>query len=275
MYAMEGHDGVLSVSLGHSFPWADVADIGVKTLAVVDGDADKAQRVARALGEQIFALREALRPTFLGIDEAIDAALALDGGPVVIADVADNPGGGAPGDATFVLRRLLDRGITNVALGYLWDPVAVRFCEDAGLGATFPLRIGGKTGHASGDPVDLVVTVRGLAADVIQHFGTTPQDIGTAAWVSAGGIDVVLNTVRTQVFHPEGFAATGIDLSTRKIVVVKSSQHFHAGFASIARAILYARGPGAMASDFAAMPYTRITGPWWPKVADPFGVAAG
>ncbi len=178
MYAMEGKDGVMSLSLGHCFPWADVADIGVKTLAVVDGDKAKAQRVARALGEEIFAMREALAPKFLSVDAALDAALAMPGGPIVIADTADNAGGGAPGDSTFVLRRLLDRGITNVASGYYWDPVAVRFCLDAGLGATFRLRVGGKTGESSGDPVDLLVTVRGIAENAIQHFGPSPQNIG-------------------------------------------------------------------------------------------------
>jgi microcystin degradation protein MlrC len=274
MYAMEGKDGILSVSLGHCFPWADVADIGVKTLVVADGDLAKARQAARLLGEDIFARREALAPEFLSVDAALDAALALPGGPIVIADTADNPGGGAPGDSTFVLRRMLERGVTNAASGYYWDPVAVRFCQDAGIGATFALRVAGKTGVASGDPVDLVVTVRGIAENAIQHFGPSPQQIGTLAWVSADGIDLVLGTMRTQVLHPEGFAATGLDLSTRKIVVVKSTQHFHAGFAPIAKGILYAAGPGAMGRDFAKVPYTKITRPWWPKVPDPFAVAS-
>jgi microcystin degradation protein MlrC len=270
MYAMEGRDGILSVSLGHGFPWADVADVGMKTLVVADGDAAKAVRVAKDLGEAIFAMREALRPSFLTVDAAIDAALAIEGDPVVIADVADNPGGGAPGDSTFVLRRLLERGVKNVASGYYWDPVAVRFCQDAGVGATFPLRIGGKTGPASGDPVDLVVTVRGIAENVTQRFGPSPAPMGTAVWVAAHGIDLVLISHRTQVFHPEGFSSTGLELSSRKIVVVKSTQHFHAGFAPISRAILYANAEGALRGDFARIPYTKLALPWWPKVADPF-----
>lgn len=270
MYAMEGRDGVLSVSLGHCFPWADVADLGVKTLAVVDGDKAKAARVARTLGEEIFAMRKELQSGFLSVDAALDAALAMDDGPVVIADVADNPGGGAPGDSTFILRRLLERGIGDVASGYYFDPVAVQFCQDAGVGATFPLRIGGKTGVASGDPVDLTVTVRGLAENVTQLFGNSPAPMGDAAWVSAQGINLLLISHRTQVFHPEGFAKAGLDLASRRIVVVKSSQHFHAGFAPMARAILYAGAAGALGRDFAAMPYTRLSRPWWPKLDDPF-----
>jgi microcystin degradation protein MlrC len=95
--------------------------------------------------------------------------------------------------------------------------------------------------------------------------------MGSAAWVTAEGIDLVLTTRRTQVFHPEGFTKLGLDLTQRRIVIVKSIQHFHAGFAPIASAILYAAPPGALQPDFLNMPYTKRTAPYWPKWADPFG----
>ena len=185
--ALEGKDGVLSVSLSHSFPWGDVADVGVKTLVVADGDRAKAESLARRLGEEFFALREATRPSFLAMDEALDQALAIAGGPVVIADVSDNSGGGAPGDATFFIRRVLERGIPNVASCYHWDPMAVRFCQEAGVGASFDLRIGGKCGVTSGDPLDMHVTVKGLADNVTQRFGQSPVNLGSLAWVSGEG----------------------------------------------------------------------------------------
>src|SRR4029077_12545911 len=65
MYALEGRDGILSVSLSHSFPWGDVPDVGVKTLVVADGDTAKAEKLARGLGQEFFALREATQPSFL------------------------------------------------------------------------------------------------------------------------------------------------------------------------------------------------------------------
>lgn len=270
MLALEGRDGIISVSLGHGFPWGDVADVGAKILVIADGDSAKAERLARSLGEEFFAMRDAIAPRFLTMDEAIDRALAIEGGPVVIADVADNAGGGAPGDATFFLRRLLDRGIANAASGYYWDPMAVRACMEAGLGARFALRIGGKCGVASGDPVDLLVTVKGLADDVTQRFGAAPAHMGASAWVAADGIDLVLTSLRTQVFHPEGMTKLGLDLASRKLVIVKSTQHFHAGFAPLAKAILYAAPPGALRPDFEAIPYTKLTQPYWPKAANPF-----
>jgi microcystin degradation protein MlrC len=62
----------------------------------------------------------------------------------------------------------------------------------------------------------------------------------------------------------------GLDVAQRKLVVVKSTQHFHAGFAPIAKAILYATPPGALSSDFAAIAYTKLKKPYWPRVKDPF-----
>ena len=60
---------------------------------------------------------------------------------------------------------MIARDVQDAALGPIWDPIAVRLCFDAGLGAIFPLRFGGKTGPASGPPVDADVTVIGLARD--------------------------------------------------------------------------------------------------------------
>src|SRR5262249_34787872 len=242
-----------------------------KIVVVADSDRGKAERLARALGEEFYAMREEVAPRFLGMDEAIDRALAIDGGPVGIADVSDNAGGAAPGDATFFLRRLLDRGIKNAASGFYWDPMAVRAAFEAGIGASLELRIGGKTGVASGAPVDLRATVKGLADAVTQRFGEAPVPMGASAWVEAEGIDLILTSLRTQVFHPEGMTKLGLDVASHKLVVVKSTQHFHAGFAPIAKAILYATPPGALSSDFASIAYTKMDRPYWPRVKDPLG----
>ncbi len=273
MIALEGKNGILSVSLGHCFPWADVTDVGAKTIVIADGDKAKAATLAAELGREFFAMREAVAPKFLLLDEALDQALAIKGKPVILADVADNAGGGAPGDSTVFLRRILERGIRDVASGFYWDPIAVKFCMEAGVGATFDLRLGGKTGPASGNPIDLSVTVRALAENVTQRFGQAPVSLGPSAWASAEGIDLVLNTLRTQVFHPDGFTKLGLDLGQRKIVVVKSTQHFHAGFAPIAKKILYATSEDSWHRSFGNVPYTKLTRPYWPKVANPFEAA--
>ena len=123
---------------------------GPKSLVYTDNDAAKAKALARQLADELIAMREQLAPPNPGIDEALDQALAFAGGPVVISDGADNPGGGAASDATFFLQRMLERGITNAAIGPFWDPVTTRIAIEAGEDARLPLRIGGKVSPLSG-----------------------------------------------------------------------------------------------------------------------------
>jgi microcystin degradation protein MlrC len=238
---------------------------------VTDGDGERAARLAADFGRRVWELREQTHPTGLSIDGALDRAVAAPAGPVVLADMGDNAGVGAPSDSTFVLHRVLDRGIGDVLTGLYWDPVAVRFCQEAGEGAQLDLRIGGKVGPDSGDPVDLKVTVRRIVADARQSFGGSRAAMGDSVWVSAeGGLDIVLNSIRVQTFHPDAFSQLGLDPTAKRIVVVKSTQHFHAGFAPMAAEILYIAGPGAMPMDFANIDYRKFTAPFWPRVEDPF-----
>ena len=97
--------------------------------------------------------------------------------------------------------------------------------------------------------------------------------MGDVVWLRAAGIDLVINSKRTQTFHPQAFEQLGIDLNAARLVVVKSTQHFHAGFAPVAAEIIYVGGPGATAPAFAEIPLSKLDGPFWPKDADPFQAA--
>src|SRR5262249_19471777 len=114
MQALERKDGILSVSFGHGFPWGDMADVGAQMLVIADGDRAKASKLAETLAREIWALRFKTLTPHDSVDQALDNAAQVQGGPLVLADVADNAGGGAPGDSTFILRRIVDRGLKNV-----------------------------------------------------------------------------------------------------------------------------------------------------------------
>ena len=273
MQELEGRDGILSVSLAHGFPWGDVPDASAKVVVVSDGNADKAAEVAADMGRMIWDLKEQTHPTGHSIDEALDLAIAADKGPMVLTDMGDNAGVGAPSDSTFILHRVLERQVPNVLSGIYWDPVSVRFCIEAGLGASFDLRIGGKVGVTSGDPVDLRITVRGIIEDAHQTFAESRVDMGASVWLSADNdLDIVLNSNRAQTFHPDAFEQFGLDLAKKKIVVVKSTQHFYAGFEPVAAEILYVSAPGAIPMTFEDLEFETYTQAYWPKVDDPYGV---
>jgi microcystin degradation protein MlrC len=261
-------NGLLSVTLMHGFPWADVAGCGSKVLAIADGDAQEAKRAALHFAEKFRDVRQAATLHAESIDDAIDDALESAERPVVLADISDNAGGGAPGDSTFLLRRLLERNVRGVITGTYYDPIAVELCADAGAGATIDVRIGGKLGPASGDPLDLRVTVRSV---VNNHSQTAmdrsgPADLGRSAWVSVDGIDIALASVRSQVFFPDAFTGLGIPLDSCRIIALKSTHHFWAGFSTIAKRAIYVKAPGALQIDFANMGYKTRELDYWPRV---------
>jgi microcystin degradation protein MlrC len=199
----------------------------------------------------------------LPLEAALDKALAIKKGPVVIADQSDNAGGGAPSDATFALKALLERGVENVAIGMFWDPVAVQLAMAAGVGARLELRLGGKIGPVSGNPLDLSVTVTGIVKDLIQEW---PQQSGGAIRIDCGdtvalhcqGIDIIANSKRSQVFGTEVFSQFGLEPAQRRLLVVKSTQHFYAAYAPIASEVIYMAAPGAVAPLFKEIPYRRV-----------------
>jgi len=286
LQALEGQGGVLSVSLTHGFPWGDVPDMGTKLLVYTDPAAcsqAEGDALARRLADELIALRDQLEPPWLGIDAALDAALAAPPGLVVIADSADNPGGGAAGDSTFMLRRLVERRIAGAALGPghggaalgprhggaalgpLWDPQAVRIALDAGVGARLPLRIGGKTGPLSGPPLDADCTVLALQRDMaMSALAGTRQPLGDCALVDVAGVQVVLTSRRSQAMGTDLFTQLGCDPAAQRVLVLKSSQHFRAAFAPLAVQVLYCAAPGAVTADLRTLPYRHIQRPKWP-----------
>lgn len=273
MTALEGKDGILSVSVVHCFPYGDVAEIGTRILVVTDNDAAKGEALARQLGHELYAMRHELAPPYMELDEALDHIAAKGDGPYVIADPADNAGGGAPSDSTAILRRIIERGMEDVAVGPLWDPLAVKFCHGFGKGARLRLRFGGKAGFASGAPIDAEVEVLATVEALTQSFSGAVIPLGAAATVRLPGrVDVLLNAGRTQGRAPDMFSNAGIDPLAKKLLVVKSTNHFHAAFAPIAKEIIYVDAGGPLSRDYRKVPYTKLDREVWPMVEDPLGL---
>jgi len=263
----------LSISAIHGFMAGDVPDLGAKIIIVTDDQPEAGAALARRLGLELFALRGTTRPEFLTAEEALEQAYSrargTESGPVVIADVWDNPGGGVAGDSTFILRQLMDRGARNTALASIWDPIAVRTCFSAGEGARLRLRFGGKMSDSAGEPVDADVVVHRTVAGAVQSFGASVVPLGDSVWIEIDGLHVILNTVRSQVFNPDIFSNLGLDPLAMDVLVVKSTNHFQDAFSRIAGKILYAAVDGPYPNDPGTNDYRHLTRRIWPRCADP------
>lgn len=265
MRRLEEQPRILAVSLVHGFPWSDTPDTGAGVIVVTDDDDELAATTANGLAEEFIGARHA-SPEFLEVNGAIDKALSAGVAPVVIADVCDNAGGGAPSDSTFLLEALLERNVGNAAVALLWDPGAVNIAADAGDGARLTLRIGGKTAVTSGRPLDVDAEVVRVLDSAHQHGmdGNSLDALGRSVLLRIGQVQVVLNSRRQQVFSPDCFTQFGVRLAEQRILVVKSTQHFAGQFRGVSSRFIYCQTPGCLTVEFGTLPYRNLRRPIWP-----------
>ena len=271
MRDLEGEGSVLSVSLGHGFPWANIPHVGARVVVITDDNRSEGDSLAETLGRELWEIRDQIMPPFIELEEAIDAALIVRDTPVVFADIADNPGGGGAGDSTFIAHALIQRGIKNCAVGGIWDPSAVDICQSVGVGRTLDLRLGGKAGPWSGPPLDIRCTVEATYDNLhIQGLGNSKRRLGDTVTVSAEGIEYVVHAARSQNVHPSYFTDAGIDFKAKRVLVVKSMQHFYSNYAEISKHIHYVSTPGVVDHDIVRLPLARAARPAWPFDEDPW-----
>ncbi len=271
--ALERDDpDILSISVVHGFMAGDVPEMGTKLVVVTDNASEKGDALARQLGMELFGLRGKVRMQSVDEREAVEQALATEGRPVVIADMWDNPGGGTAGDATVLLAEILRRGVRDVAFGSIWDPIAVQICMAAGEGAEIALRFGAKSAPGTGAPIDARVTVQKLRRQAEMRFGQSVVPFGDSAVIALNGVEVILNSTRAQCFDPSMFSEMGIDPTLRRILVVKSTNHFHASFSRIASRIIYCSAGTPYPNDPAKTDYRKARRDIWPMIDDPHGL---
>lgn len=265
--------GLLDVTFGHGYPHTDVPIISSNVIAIADGDADLAREAAHDVAGMLWEMRERFLPDLPQPAAAIETALATEGGPVVIAEISDNPGGGAPGDGTHLLRALLAAGLTDTAFGFIYDPETAQQAHDAGPGATIAARIGGKVDPGIlGAPVEVSAYVKSVTDG--RFITQSPmgrggqRDLGKMARLVVDGVDVIVGSESNQTIDPELFLLHGIDVSRYKIIALKSQNHFLAGFEPLAARIIRTDPPGWTPGNLLSLNYQRIQRPIWPLDSD-------
>jgi microcystin degradation protein MlrC len=266
--AMERRPGVVSISVFAGFPLADIHDAGLSVYVATDGDQALADALADELAETAWAHRREFLHSAPSVETAVARALAADGRPIVLADIADNTGGGAAGDTTEILRELLRVGATETTVACLWDPQAAAACVTAGVGTTLTLDVGGKIDPAHGAPLRLTGRVRTVSDGRFVYKGPMMRGLagrlGPTAVLEVGGVKVILITHRSQTLDPEMIRFVGIDPERERILVVKSSVHYRAAFEPIAREIIEVDAPGLSSSTLTRFAFTHVRRPIFP-----------
>jgi microcystin degradation protein MlrC len=259
---------IISVSLFAGFSYADIPPMGYAVIVYANGDADAAREEAEKLAKSAWDRREAFLYAPTSVSDAITKALAVDGHPVVIADIADNPGGGGSNDGVEILRELIRLGVTKAAVATIYDPQVVQEATQVGVGGLLTTSLGAKTDDFHGKPVEVTGCVRSIFDGHFTYKGPMSRgasaSLGLSAVLDIKGILVIISSKRIQSRDPEIFRVAGIDPMAQKILVVKSAVHFRAGFGPIAADIVLADAPGLTALDLSQFDFQRIRRPLYP-----------
>ena len=269
---MEKDPKVISVSIFAGFPHADIPQAGLSVYVVTDDDQTLADRLAEQLAQVAWTHRHEFIHQSLSVPKAVAKALAAEGRPIILADMADNTGGGAAGDGTEILRELLRVGARSTVVACLWDPAAVRECAKAGVGASVTLDVGGKVDTRHGAPLRVTGTVRTLSDGRFVHKGPMarglPGRLGTTAVLDVSDVKIILISHRWQTLDPEMLRFVGLDPLEHKVLVIKSTIHYRAAFEPLAREIIEVDAPGLSSSNLARFDFKRIRRPIFPLDPD-------
>jgi len=265
---LEKNPRVVSISIFAGFPLADIHDAGFSVYVITNDDQALADRIADELSELAWTHRHEFLHEALPVREAVARAQAIAGRPVVLADMADNTGGGAAGDGTEVLRELLRVGARSATVACIWDPEAVAACVRAGVGNTLTVKVGGKVDDRHGAPVEVTGRVRTLSDGRFVHKGPMARGLegrlGTTAVLQTGDVRIILISLRWQTLDPEMIRFVGIDPLAEKILVVKSTIHYRAAFEPIAHEIVEVDAPGLSSSNLARFEFKHVRRPIFP-----------
>ncbi|SDB60774.1 M81 family metallopeptidase [Belnapia rosea] len=230
---------IANASVAAGFVFSDLPKCGMTvTVTARDGDAAAAEAAARALARRVWAdhprYRRALTPLAEAVARAVEAGRG-DAPPVLLADVADNPGGGGRGSTTFLLRALHEAGAEGVVAGVLVDPALAAEAHGRGEGAAFEAvfnRVESEFSHRFAAPARVLALRDGQDIGRRGILAGRRFDLGPSALLelAGSGLRVVVGSLRRQLAEPRMLEMHGIDIAAIRCLVVKSRGHFRAGF---------------------------------------------
>ena len=264
--AWEANPDMINVSVFGGFPFCDVPYAGFNVIATTNGKKELAQAACDAICSRAWEIKDQFLKTLPNIQQAMDQAEALLPQalikPVILADVADNPGGGGSGDTPELLREMIRRDLPKTAAALLWDPETVEKAFEVGVGNRAVFRIGGKAELAYGKPIEIEATVRTLSDG--EFYATGPMSrgnvahIGRCARLQVGNVQILVSTIRMACNDADIFRHLGVEPTQQKLLLVKSRGHFRASFEPLAHAIVEVDAPGAANPNLKRYPYRRI-----------------
>jgi microcystin degradation protein MlrC len=268
----EARGVVLNASVLGGFPQSDIPHLSCSAVVVCDGQTAQGQ----ALVDRVLDLAWERRAQFLykgaPLASQVAHARTLREGPVILVDHGDNTASGGTQDVMSVVAEVMKQGLDDVLAGPICDPAAVARIVSAGTAASVTLDVGGRIDmpqlHLKGAPLTITGKVARITDGEFVVTGPMATGIrvrmGRTAVLDTGAMQIVVSERRAEPSDLGVFTHAGIDPRRKRYVLIKSRQHFRAGFEPIARHIVLCDGDGVTSSDLSLFDYRNRRRPLYP-----------
>jgi microcystin degradation protein MlrC len=274
--AAEDGGAVLNASVFGGFPQADIPHLSCSAVVVCDRRTSEGELLLARLLDLAWDRREAFLYKGEDLSKSIARARTLEGGPIILVDHGDNTASGGTQDVMSVLAEAMRQGLADMVAGPIWDPASVARMVAAGVGSEVALELGGKVDMPAlglkGKPLAVSGRVKCITDGTFTVTGPMATGarirMGRTAVLDTGPIEIVVSEQRSEPFDLGVFTHCGIDPRRKRFVLIKSRQHFRAGFEPIARHIVECQGDGVTASDLRLFTYKNRRRPLYPFEPD-------
>ncbi len=268
----EADGSVLNASVFGCFPLADISCVGLSGIVVCDENTAQGQTLLDEMLGMAWQRREDFIFRTEPVEKSIAEAKEMAPGPIILADHGDVCGSGGTQDVMAVLAEVMRQGLNNVCAGPYYDPTAVAELVTAGIGAEVTLAVGGRTDMPAidlkGEPLEITGRVRCITDGRFVITGPmmtgVTVDMGRTVVLDTGEIEIVISEQRHEPFDIGCFTHAGIDPARKDYILIKSRQHFRAGFDAVTERVVMVSGPGITTSDYEKFPWARLRRPIHP-----------
>ena len=229
---------IVNVSILGGFAYSDTPKNGMAIIVTARAANGRAQAVADKIARMAWGEHLRFVPHLTALADAVEKVAQVVADPslpaVILADVADNPGGGGNGNTMWILQALHARGISGVIVGVITDPALAAEAHRLGQGARFRAvfnRVPPDDFSQRFEADARVITLRdGDCVGRRGFYAGRRMNLGPSALLDLGGIQVVVISIRTQCADPIFLEMMGLNIAAARAVAVKSRGHFRAGF---------------------------------------------
>ena len=259
--------GILSLSIQHGFPYADVYEMGTSIIVVADADRDKALSVAKKLEAYILERKD----TFVGHKNDIDSALKqIDTSekPVLLLDMGDNVGGGGPANNCCILEAF-EKSKQHKYFVCIYDPEAVEEASLHQVGDVFDLQVTG-TGKEGLKTLNLHVKLLRVTDGAFQesnprHGGQINFRMGkTVVLATDEGSEIMLTSLRVMPFSLQQLISQGVIPSNFDAIVAKGVNAPIAAYSPVCPTIIQVNTPGVTQADMTLFNFKHRRKPLFP-----------